>query len=271
MQRATIFVFLCTAAALAESDFNMPVAGIARDAHQQAYLMYGVAGNFVLRGMLAREALDWAFAKDGGLVSTGSDLLVIDSNGRLIRRRSALGNDPVLGPMRAQSPALCWLPIQNELWQIGERSDRKVPVQAESIGGSVLAVASLAGNQAEVAACRADRLWLLNIDLATGAVTRETAPGGLAGREACHSPARHALLPLDGKLLLAAPQTLLIQDAAGNERRLKLPGAPGTQPEIRRAGEHWVEIDVAGMPALLVRADSASPKLYRLPSAEASR
>ncbi len=257
MDRIAVFLTLCAASAVAESNLRAPLVGIGRDIQGRIRIISGIPGNFILRDAIASAALDWAFGGSGGLMKTDAELLKLDSSGKVIGRRAAPRGDAVLGPSAA------FFPVTGELWQANVRPDYEIEIQQEAIGGRVAALGAASGRTVALAVCRESRLWLLTVDAASGALTHEVLAGGVIGERGCAG----ALLWLDGDFLLATAHDLVIQTSAGDERHVALAGGTrGNQPELHRAGEHWVQVDVAGSPPLLVHVTTGEEKLYRLPA-----
>lgn len=256
-----VLLLWCAASATAESNLDAPVVGVARDTRGQLRPVYGVAGNFVLRDAIPGEALNWAFTgAGGGLIKTDAELLMLDSGGKVTRRRAAPRGDAVL------SSGAAFFPGASELWLTGAHPDRKIRIEPEALGGDVVALGNLNARSALLAVCRGSRVWLLTVDVTSSAVTRETVAPGAIGDQGCHG----ALLWFDGNFLLATARELMIQTAAGDERRLPITGgAHGAQPKLHRAGEHWVQVEAAGSTPLLLLVTSGGEKRYRLPAAEA--
>jgi hypothetical protein len=259
MNRAVIVLALCVAAAAAQPKFTAPLVGVARDSRQQCRLIHGTAGNFVLSAAIGDAALDCAFDASGGLVRTQNELLVLDATGAVTRSLSAASGNVLLSPQNAYFPAT------GGLWQIGPRIDRRIPVELEAIAGTVMALGPANAGSLPLAVCRATQLWLLAIDETTGLVTRQTAEGGAIGAQACH-PAG-ALLVLADRLLLSTAQEVLVQTAAGLERRIAVPETSAAQPTIRRAGEQWVQVEMGGSLSLMIRIATGGEELYQLPAA----
>src|SRR6185436_15806310 len=97
MKRTVIFLAVVATAA-AESNFTAPLVGVARDQQQQLLLVYGIAGNFVVKGTAVRGVLNVAFSGYGGLAKTCSQLLVLNANGAVIRAFSAPVGNALLAP-----------------------------------------------------------------------------------------------------------------------------------------------------------------------------
>jgi hypothetical protein len=255
MKKAAFFFPLCLATALAASNWSLPLVGIARDAKNQLHPVYGVAGNFVLRGGLSGEALNWAFAASGGLVETDGELRVLDARANVIERRAAPGNEVIL------SPGYAFFPKTGELWPAGGVS----VIEPAAIAGRVIALGPADQNGIVVAACRANQLWLLTFDLKDGALVHEATPGGAVGEQACTGGG--ALLVLKDRLLLVAAHEIVIQTATGVERRLPIP--PNHGARIYRAGEDTVQVELPGSPSRMVCITAEGERLYELPAAEA--
>jgi len=71
---------------------------VACDDVKQLRLVYGVADNFILRDVIAKDILSWAFTRAGGLVQTRSALLLVDPNGRITRSIKAPEGHTLLAP-----------------------------------------------------------------------------------------------------------------------------------------------------------------------------
>jgi hypothetical protein len=259
MKRAAIFFLLCLSAALAASSWSVPLVGIARDGKNQLHPVHGVGGNFVLRGVLSRKVLNWAFAASGGLVETDGELRVLDARANVIERRAAPASEAIL------SPRYAFFPKTGELWPAGAGSGRSIVIDATAIAGRVIALGPADHRGIVIAACRANQLWLLTFDMDDGALMHESAPGGAAGEQACADPG--ALLVLRDRLLLAAAHEIVIQTAAGHERRISIP--PHHEVRIHRAGEDAVQIEIPGSPSQILRITAEGERLYELPAVEA--
>jgi hypothetical protein len=259
MKRIVVLLMWCATSATAESHLGAPVLGVVRDIPRQLRPVYGVAGNFVMRGVIPNEALNWAFAGAGGLVKTDAELLTLDSGGKATSHHAAPLGDAVLGAGSA------FFPGPSELWLIGAHPDRKIRIEPEALGGDVVALGALNRRSVPLAVCRGSRVWLVTIDVTNGTVTREILAPGAIGDRGCAG----ALLWLDGNFLLATARELTIQTAAGDERHLPLAGgAHGAQPELHRVGEHWVQVEVSGPSPLLLLVTGDGEQLYRLPAVE---
>jgi hypothetical protein len=270
MRKAAIILALWGTAARAESNFSAPLVGIARDARQQLRFVHGVSGNFVLRQAIANDVRDWTFAGFGGLVKTDTALLVLDANAEVVRRRPIPDADVALSPGPTQLAALYFDRAESELWTSGAVADRKVPIEPDAIAGTVVALGPSGRSHAVLAVCRADYLWLLTVNLRAGTIIGERALGGTIGEKACRAePA--ALLMIGGRLVLATANAVLIQTDNGEERRIPFSAVDGAKPQIHRAGEHWVQLEIAGAPPVMIRVNGADDKCYRLPAAEADR
>ncbi|MBZ5591995.1 MAG: hypothetical protein LAP39_07150 [Acidobacteriia bacterium] len=260
MNRAAVFL-LCVAPAVAASNFSSPLVGLTGDAQGKLHLVHGVAGSFVVRGAIAGQALDWAFAASGGLLKTADELRVLDAQGNVIGRRTASESQVLLNPRYA------FFPETGELWPASAHRDRALLIQSAAVGGRVIALGPADQREIVLAACRGDHLWLLTFDITSGALKHESAPGGTIGEQACQAAHRAALLVLEDRVLLANAHEIVIQTSTGQERRLPIPRNHGTR--IHRAGEDTVEIEMSGAPSFVLRFNSEGERLYELPAAEA--
>jgi hypothetical protein len=264
MNKAAVILAFCGTAALAESNFSALPVGIARDARQQLRSVHGVSGNFILRQPVADRVSDWTFASFGGLVKTQTELLFLDVNAEAVRRRSIPVGHMTLSAGPVPLSALYFLDSENELWTSGPMADRQVPIEPEAIAGTVIALGPLGGNQAVLAVCRAHSLWLLTVNLKTGTVTDEKAPSGTIGEKACRAGPLGVLV-IGNRLVLATSSAVVIQTDTGGERRIPFLASPGASPQIHRAGEYWVQLEVTGAPSRMIRVDGTDDKCYRLP------
>lgn len=270
INQAAIVLALCGTAALAESNFSAPLVAIARDERQQLRFVHGVSGNFVLRQSIANHVRDWTFTGFGGLVKTETELLFLDANAEVIRRRSIPDASVALSPGATQSSAIYFVRAENELWISGAAADGKVPIEPDAIAGNVVALGPSGRNQALLAVCRGDRLWVVTVHLRAGTIIGERAPGGTIGEKACLAePA--AQLMIGGRLILATADAVVIQADHGEERRIPFSAVDGAKPQIHRAGERWVQLEIAGAPSLMIRVNGPDEKVYSLPAAEADR
>ena len=166
MNRIALLLW-CVVSATAESNFAPPVVGVARDTHRQLRPVYGVAGNFVLRDAIPKEALNWAFSGAGGLMKADAELLTLDSGGRVTSRHPAPQGDAVL------SAGAAFFPETNELWLMGADPDRKLRIEPYALGGDVVALGALHGRSVPLAVCRGSRVWLVTVDVTSSAVMRQ--------------------------------------------------------------------------------------------------
>jgi len=257
MNRGAIIVLMCAASANAQQKFSAPLAGIARDSHQQLRVVHGLSGTFIWHDLIGENVVDWAFDGNGGLVKTNTELLTIGANGAIAGRRSAPQQKAVLGPQSA------FFPETHELWQTAQNGVTKVSIEPEMIAGSVIALGPARGRRVQLAVCRASILWQLTIDTTNGSVTQELAPGGAIGEKACLPSRGASLVLLADRMLLATAHAVLVQTAAGIERSI-----PISASHAARAGEQWIEVESATGPAHMVRITSDPEKTYQLPAAK---
>lgn len=262
MNRVLLIFALCEACATAQPKFSAPLIGVARDSQKQVRLVHGVAGSFVWHEAIGGTARDWAFGAGGGLVKTDKELVVIGASGTILRRHSVPLGGVVL------SPGTAFFPATGELRLIGVATDRTIQVEPEAIAGTVMALGRENAHSAQLAVCRARQLWLLTIDLTTGAIRRQADIGGAIGEQACDPARAGTLLLMSDRLLLATAKELLAQTAAGQGRSVPISTNRAARPEIRRAGEQWIEVESAGQPSLMVRITGADEKIYQLPAAK---
>jgi len=257
MSRRAVVFLLCVAPAIAQPKFSVPLVGIARDSQQQLRIVHGVSGTFVLHDVIGKNAVDWAFDGNGGLVNTGSELLTLGADGTVIRRRPVAQQEAVLGPQNA------FFPETAELWQTGPQGDSKVPIAAAMIAGRVIALGPTKAHAVQLAVCRANAFWLLAVDATNGAITQELTLGGAIAEQACLAAGGGSLVLLPDRRLLATAHAILIQTAAGVER--SIPIAAG---HLVRAGEQWIEVEKSGEPAHMIRITREGEKVYQLPAAK---
>ena len=260
MNRAAVFFSLCVASAVAASNWSAPLVGVTRDAQGTLHPVHGVSGSFVVRGAIAGKTLDWAFAASGGLLRTADELLVLDAHGTVIGRRTTSASEIILNPRYA------FFPETGELWPAAG-NDHGIRIQSHAIAGQVIALGPADQRGIVLAACRADRLWLLTFEFTGGALQRESAIDGSIGQQACRAAQPSALLVLEDRLLLATAREIVIQTFAGLERRVTMP--PNHGAEIHRAGENAAQIELSGASSVLARITAEGERLYELPAAEA--
>jgi len=259
MKRAVVLFSLCLTAALAASNWSMPLVGLARDAKNQLHPVHGVAGSFVLRGAMGGEALNWAFGASGGLVEAAGGLQVLDARAVVTERREAPEGGVIL------SPSYAFFPETGELWPAGGKRGGSIVIERAAIAGRVIALGPADQRGIVMAACRDNELWLLTFSVNDGTLMHESAPGGAASEKACGEGG--ALLVLRDRLLVPSAHEIVIQTAAGHERRVPIP--PNHGAKIHRAGEDTVQIELSGSPSQMVRISAEGERLYELPAVEA--
>ena len=258
MRRSVIFLALCAASAIAQSSLNAPLVGVSRDAKNALHPVYGVAGNFVVRGGVQDDVLDWAFAGHGGFAKTNAELLVLGADGTIVQRQAARGGVVL-------SPSYAFFPETGELWHGGTHTARVLRIEPAAIGGKVIAHGPDARG-ITLAVCRTNHLWLLTFDLAAGTLLREAAPGGAIGELACPPAGSAAFMMIRDRMLLVTGDEIVIQERTGEERRIAIPG--GATAEVHRFGEDTVQIELRGAPSHLLRFTSPGEEFYELPAAE---
>ena len=256
MKRAALVFPLCLAAALAASNWTAPLVGVARDAKNLLHPVYGVAGNFVLRGAFGGEVVNWAFDASGGLVETDGELRVLDARANVIERRAAPADEVIL------SPRYAFFPKTGELWAAGAGA---IVIEPAAIAGRVIALGPADQRGIVLAACRANQLWLLTFNINDGALLHESAPGGALGEQACAGG--RGLLVLRDRLLVVSAREIVIQTAAGHERRLAISPADGAK--IHRAGEDAVQVEIPGSQSMFVHIATDGERVFELPASEA--
>jgi len=115
-----------------------------------------------------------------------------------------------------------------------------------------MALGPLDAGSVRLAVCRGDQLWLMVVDVKTGAIRHELSVGGAIGGAACRPARAASLVVMTDRLLLATAQELLVQTTTGSERRIPISRNPAARPEIHRTGEQWVEVESAGSMPLMV-------------------
>jgi len=264
-RRALFLLFLTAITAIGASDLASPILGMARNSRNELRLVYGVTGNFILRGRIGTDVRNWAFTGSGGLLETGTEVIVLDAHGQVIHGIPASYGEVLLGSGGA------FFGETGELRGLDPEGGQTAAVTPALAGAKVIALGTFGLRSRRLALCRAMQLWLVDVDSDTGSVIREASPGGVIGAQACRPENYNSFLVLDGLLLLATAHDLVIQPDSGNERSLAFPGSPGIRPQIHRAGEQWVELEFAGLPAMMARIAGGTEKLYFLPGLERSK
>lgn len=270
MRKALLLTIICAVCAAAESSFHAPLVAVARDDFRQLRIVYGVTGNFILKDVIAKDVLNWAFSNAGGLVQTRTALLLVDANGRMTRSVKTAESPTLLAPGTASLPALYYSSANSHLRQVRAETDQEVALEPEALAGDLVALRAVSRNRAELAVCRDRDLWLLTVKLSNGSVDREIAVGGSAGEAACGTAKTPAVLLMNGAVIAASATEIIIQNAGGMERRIEphRRGQTGSAFQIRQAGDGWIEVDSEKNPPLLVRVAGAGEGTYRLPNTE---
>jgi|SRR5579863_2111099 len=267
MIRGTLVLALCGASAFAASNFTAPLVGVARDKQQQLHLVYGVAGNFVVRDVVGQNVSNWSFAS-GGLAKTDKELLLLGPSGAPVWRVNADGGDALLAPANANAPAGYFIPATGELGQLLAGEVRRTVLQPYVTGGRVMALEASNLSQAELAVCRGGELWMITVDLRSGSAAHQAIVTGISSHAACQSPLPGTVVLLNGCLVVASQSELLIQNSAGRENHLPLSNTTGAPPELHQLGTGWVQVDLPGQAPLLIHLTDDGEQLYRLPGAE---
>jgi hypothetical protein len=269
--RKTILLFMvCAVCSPAESNFHAPLVAVARDDLKQLRMVYGLAGNFILKDAIAKDVLIWTFSGSGGLVQTRSALLLLDTNGRITRSIKVPEGPMLLASGTASVPALYFSSANFQLRQVRAETDQQVTLDPDALAGNVVALRAVSRSRAEVAVCRDSDLCLLTVKLSDGSVEREIAIGGATGAAACGPAKTAAVLLMNGSVIVADAKDLIIQSAGGIERRVKLNrhGKSDGAFQIRQAGDGWIAVDSERQSSWLIRITGAGEGIYRLPNVE---
>ena len=261
---------ICAVCSPAESNFHAPLIAVARDDLKQLRMVYGLAGNFILKDAIAKDVLIWTFSGSGGLA-----LLVLDTNGRIARSIEVPEGPMLLASGTAAVPALYFSSATSQLRQVSTETDQQVTLDADALAGNVVALRAVNRSRAEFAVCRESDLWLLTVKLSDGSVEREVAIGGATGAAACGPPKTAAVLLMNGSVIVAGAKDLIIhsagdQNGGGIERRMEITrdGKSDGAFQIRQAGDGWIAVDSERQSSWLIRMTGAGEGIYRLPNVE---
>lgn len=243
-------LLLCVMPAFAQSAIAPPLLGIMRDSGNQLRRVFGVAGAFALSDAEQRDISGVAFSGRFGLVKTGSQVLVLDERGAVVRSLPAPQGKALFAFDAAGRPGLCYFLDTAELWRI--KSDGVLDV-LHLTTANVLAIALTDAERAKLVVYRDNGLWLVTRSVETGALETEEPLSGLSGP---------ALFFKDGALIHSEADALI-----WNERRIRLPSRAET---LERMGEEWILVGQRNALTLAVRLNGREVKSYRLPAVEAA-
>ena len=254
MSRTLAILLLSAVAAAAQSGLLPPQVGFVRDSTGSVRPVVGIRANFMLGDPLLDNVRSAAFSGRSGLVKTDQEIIVFDTEGRILGRQPAPPGEALFAFAGDGLPALAYLVETKELYRQRGAGLTPVPWSPLRVDGEVLALASLRGGLIALVIRGEDALWLSWLVAESGEVRFEALLPGVSA----------PVLPRpDGSLLYADGNEVVIRASDATERRVPLPlRAAGFQ----QMGEGWIHVLAeTGGAGLALRLAADGEYLHRLP------
>jgi hypothetical protein len=241
------------AGAAAAGELRAPLVGYLSGGSGELRPVVGVAGSFIVREPILGKVRAAAFAGNFGVVDTGEELLLVDTDLEVLGRASLPATASHLGVARDGRLGVAYLPDTEELCRLEPGREAGLSCVAVAPGGKVQALGLGAGRTVLLATEHGSQLWLAEVDLRTGRTLREsllpgvTAPLWLLGAD-------RVLYRQDGEIVLRLP--------GGAETRIV---APAPAEGFEAMGEGWVRLRSAGGGIWALRVTGGELELFCLP------
>jgi hypothetical protein len=267
---------LCLTAAVAQTAVEVPRAGCLRSADGALRPVHGIGGAFLAGAPVASGVVSAACSDSLAIVKTDEAVEVRDGSLRLLARWDAPPGAALFALAGGGRAAFAYFPGTGELVRVDVQSPPRAVPDSQSLGGSVLAIASpdplhLLAVVEDVAGPR-----LVRISTADGLIESESPLGDSASPSRGTRPALVRLRPrtigrplallADGTLVFADGEDLVIRRPDGTEQRTTL---PATVTAIEQMGNSWLVLRLAGAGApLALRLQDGREQLCHVPVSE---
>lgn len=240
------FLVLCALAVTAGA-VETPSIGFARGSGGAVLRVSGVSGAFITDRTEQVGIVSAAFSDRMGLVKADSSIRVLDANGAVLSEADAPEGVALFGFDAAGTAGIAWCAGPLTVYRDGAWTS--VPFDA---AGAAVAAVAIKDTASVLVALRGDRLSVMQIRAADGAVEAITDLG-----------------PIDGPMLLfSGGGTMFVRDgllvyrtASGDERTVD---APADLVEFVNMGSGWIQARTSSGPGLVLRMEPEL-RVYQLP------
>lgn len=251
MGRVLGWMFLLAGAAAA-GELRKPLVGYFADEAGHLRSVVGVGGSFIVEESVLGQVRAAAFAGDFGLIATDEELLLVDAALAVLGR----GPLPAAASHLAAAPdgrfGVAYLPEAGQLCRLQPGREPGLDCVTAAVAGTVRAIGAGEGHTVSLAIERGGRLWLAEVDGASGTTLREVLLPGVT--------APVLLLP-EGAVLFSRGAEIVLRGPGGAEARVS---APAPVEGFEAMGENWVRLRAAGG-LWAVRVVEAGLEVHRLP------
>jgi len=229
----TVIVAAIAYAALGAAQVSVPRIGIAADGDGVLRTVAGVAGNLISGEPITAGVVSAAASDSAVVVTTASDIRVLDTAGREQSRTSVPAGPALFAFSAAGAPEFVWLSSTGKLMRWSGSAFVPVSMPSRAISGAVLAVGSADSRHIRIAARWGGGVEILQLRIRDGAVAGVTPlPDGSGA----------VLLMADGAVLYAADGCLIERDNRGHERRIAFQHVVSSMAPISAC---WVMVNTA--------------------------
>jgi hypothetical protein len=219
---------LIAARSFAQPALTTPRLGFIVDSQRALRPIDGIAGNFIVGEALSQGVEAAAFSGTFGLLKTSAAISVVDSQGRTLFVSAASAGPALFAFTPDGTPAFTYLPRAGSLLEWRANQFAAVPFRAGDVGGRIAALASITPGVATCVVERANGLWRVDLEAATGAVQSQQALPGVSAP---------VFLSTSGVLVYAGPNGLTVRRPSGLEIEL---GSPSAVLSMQSLGDGWI-------------------------------
>ncbi len=277
---------LCAAAALAQSALETPRAGCLRGVDSALRPVHGIGGALLAGAPLAPDVIAAACSDTIALVKTLDSLEVRDADLNLLARWPAPSGSALLALTSDKKTGFAYYLSNGTLVQVDAQSPPRAVLDSQSLGGSLLAIASL--DPFHVMAVVADTPGprLVRIAVAHGTINSQTPLENMGTPLTLLSDG--TIVFAEGASLVVRPPGAAVGQMAAAER--DMPAGLKQRPVLRpvayerrialpsralaidQMSSGWLAVRVAGAGApVAVRIESGRLRTYRIPAVEVAQ
>lgn len=247
---------LLAGVATAQSGLTRPQVGFMQDAANSFRPVYGIAGNFLPGDAVTGKVVSAAYSGSYGLVKTSSAIIVTDRTGSILASYSELDGPALFAFTHSGEPALAFMPAANTLLAWDGATFNPAPFDPTTLAASVvLSIGEPHPGHAAMIVQRADGLWDVRVQLATGAIDSQAAIPGITGPVLMLANDELVYSDVNGIVLRSSDRTELHINA-------QLPATFALQ----QMGDGWIQLrDLGSSRQFAIRITRNREQYYQLP------
>jgi hypothetical protein len=233
---------------------STPEIGFVQDHANAVRRVSGLAGNFRLGDSIRTAVVSSAFSGSLGMAKTAESIFVFDAAGRMIFTTPAKPGPALFAFSDDGRSALAYLARESVLLHRSGTSLATVSLDPHAVDGEVLSIAQPTAATASMLVARGDRVWLLNVSLASGVIEPQSVLSDASST---------ALLLNNGDLVLADADGITLRRAIGSESHFR--AQLSKILFMRWMGAEWVQISDSAGRQFALWLQTGRERLYQLP------